>query len=165
MGKNLPNNWNLGKCGVQRGNKPKHVQSSCNYTTSASSVEQLWQFISQCLIIFIVQLNKELIKRRVGCPGWDQLSLSSQMLIVGLGSTDLPTDPRSAGGPCEGAQPRGGCKAICLPASLHLDKHLMPLVRETAFFSSNDCFFREALQLWSLAVTTTCKQECSEKSI
>lgn len=29
----------------------------------------LWQFISKCLIIFIVKLNKELIKKKVACPG------------------------------------------------------------------------------------------------
>lgn len=39
----------------------------------------------------------------MGCPGRDQLGLFSQMLILGLGITDTPMNPKSAGGHCEEA--------------------------------------------------------------
>lgn len=67
----------------------------------------LWQLISKCLIIFIVQLNKDLIKRRMGCPGWDQLSLFSQMLILGLDSMDSPLVVKGTAELCDGSQPQG----------------------------------------------------------
>jgi hypothetical protein len=67
----------------------------------------LWQFIGKCLIIFIVQLNKELIKKKVGCPGGDQISMLSQMLIQGLGGRGSPVVSKGTELHKE-AQPREG---------------------------------------------------------
>lgn len=43
--------------------------------------------MSMCLIVFIVQLNKELTKKKVGCPGGAGLGMLSQMWVPESGSS------------------------------------------------------------------------------
>ena len=65
------------------------------------------------------------------------------MLILGLGSTNSPLVQKGTGELCDGAQPGVGVgrpeKRYSLPASLHLDKYLVPLVREIVFFHLKMC--------------------------
>lgn len=89
--KNLSDDWNSGKCGVQRGPKWSSFTSHKIQAHSSSHLLNstvLRQLVSMCLIIFIVQLNKELTEKSRLVVLEEFSAVLSQMWILGSDSRD-----------------------------------------------------------------------------
>lgn len=125
----------------------------------------LWQFISKCLIIFIVQLNKELIKKsRLSWKrsAWSVLpDVDARIRQCRL--TYGPLECRRIMGWNTAVGVRGTLKRYPLPSPLR--QNLMPLVRETAVVLPKS-FYTELFSNWDPWLQLSQQaQECSVKSI